>query len=55
MFRNDSLLKRSYASFRPHEGADAGQLKIENDKLSTQLKLLNQKLKSQDDSDQQII
>lgn len=53
--RNDQLLKKSYTSSMKNEILDAGELKIENDKLQTQLKLLNQKLKSQGDSEQQII
>lgn len=43
------------ASFKLNEGgSDAGELKIENDRLQTTIMILNQKLKTQNDSDAQI-
>lgn len=46
--------KASHRSMVGDENSQAGQLKIENDRLQTTIMILNQKLKSQNDSDQQI-
>lgn len=48
-----TAIQRSNASFKL-EGREAGELKIENDRLQTTIMILNQKLKSQNDSDSQI-
>lgn len=42
------------SNFKLAEGSDAGELKIENDRLQTTIMILNQKLKTQNDSDGQI-
>lgn len=48
-----TAIQRSNASFKL-EGREAGELKIENDRLQTTIMILNQKLKSQNDSEGQI-